>query len=176
MCREGPQQAATASVQDSGFPSPAQWLPEVSVPSCHSQPLLLACQGESSGLEDKMGLPAGGTKSVDGFPSYPPPPEPSPFAANRQTEPRVGNVGEIPPLSSYLSQLQEHKDVPIDVHHHLSGFHQPSYRVPLCDTHSQAWAEEPREWTGPCLPPPTPAGPRAGQRGVPRDQERPQEI
>lgn len=67
------------------FPSPAQRLPEVSVPSCHSQPLLLACWGESSGLQDKMGLPTGGTKSVNGFPSYPPPPKPSPFAANRQS-------------------------------------------------------------------------------------------
>ena len=79
---------------------------------------------------------------------------PNPPICCQQAEPRAENVGEMPSLSSYLSQLQEHKDVPINVHHHLSCFHQPSHCVLLCDTHSQEWAEEPQEWTGSCSSPP----------------------
>ena len=105
--------------------------------------------------------------SMGSLPTHHRPNPPHLLPTGRQ--PRVENVGEIPSLSPYLSQFQEHKDVPIDVHHHLSGFHQPSHRVLLCDTHSQAWAEEPWEWTGPCLPPPPQQGPTAGQRGVPID-------
>ena len=61
---------------------------------------------------------------------------PNPPICCQQAEPRAENVGEMPSLSSYLSQLQEHKDVPINVHHHLSCFHQPSHCVLLCDTHT----------------------------------------
>lgn len=60
------------------------------------------------------------------------------------------------PWPSYLSQFQEHKDVPIDVHHHLRGFHQPGHGVLLCDTHSRGSAREAHEW--PCAHLYPPAG------------------
>lgn len=39
------------------------------------------------------------------------------------------------PTGSYLSQLQEHEHVPIDVHHHLRCLHQASDGVLLCGGH-----------------------------------------
>lgn len=37
---------------------------------------------------------------------------------------------------SYLSQLQEHEHVPIDVHHHLCCLHQTGDSVLLCGGHA----------------------------------------
>lgn len=63
-----------------------------------------------------------------------------------------------------LSQFQEHKDVPIDVHHHLSCFHQPGHCILLCDTHTARNGLKDHR-SGQVLAYPPWQGPIAGQRG-----------
>lgn len=170
------------STHETGVPSPALWLPKVSVPSYTASLSSWCVTMYPPAWRMRQALPSQRTDSDNGFPSYPPPPPLSlaPFAVNGQTEPRTEAVGDIPSLPSYLSQFQEHKDVPIDVHHHLSCFHQPGHCVLLCDTHSRKSAKEPHEGICTHVHPQTGAHCRAkrdqGQGQVSTGQERPQAI
>lgn len=97
--------------------------------------------------------------------SLPPPTSgPAHSLPMHRQNPKLGMLERLLPLPSYLSQLQEHKDIPVNVHHHLSCFHQPSHCVLLCDTHSQESAKEPHEWTCTHIHPL--AGADAGQRKI----------
>lgn len=77
------------------------------------------------------------------LPAHHRPAPPHSLLMGRQ-KPELSLLERFLPLPSYLCQFQEHKDVPVDVHHHLSCFHQPGHGVLLCNTHSQESAELPQ--------------------------------
>lgn len=100
-----------------------------------------------SGMEEELGPANYGSKSAKGFPSHPSPLSLPHLPPMDKQNPDLRVLEGFLPLASYLSQFQEHKDIPINVHHHLRCFHQPGHRVLLCDTHSQESAEESAQTT-----------------------------
>lgn len=135
--------------QETGVPPTALWLPKVSVPSLmaslsswHGTSRCILWPGKWHRLcPDREMSPTIGSHPPQSL-YLPAPPHSLPMG--RQIPARRW-LERFFPLPSYLSQFQEHKDVPINVHHHLRCFHQPSHCVLLCDTHHWESAEEPHE-------------------------------